>query len=66
MEQLQRRCSGVRVRPLAELGIGDLEREALAFALLAWWHVRGHPGSLPSVTGASRPAVLGVRVEPPG
>jgi len=63
MEQLRRRCRGVRVRPLAELGIGDTQREALAFALLAWWHQRGHPGSLPSVTGASRPAILGVRAE---
>jgi anhydro-N-acetylmuramic acid kinase len=64
MEQLRRRCRGMVVRPLAELGIGDLEREALAFALLAWWHAIGHPGSLPSVTGARRAAVLGVRANP--
>jgi len=64
MEQLRCRCRGMVVRPLSELGIGDLEREALAFALLAWWHAVGHPGSLPSVTGARRPAVLGVRVNP--
>lgn len=65
MEQLRARCRGMVVRPLAEIGIGDLEREALAFALLAWWHVHGHPGSLPSVTGARSAAVLGVRVNPP-
>jgi len=64
MDELRRRCRGVRVRPLAELGIGDDQREALAFALLAWWHQRRHPGSLPSVTGASRGAVLGVRADP--
>jgi anhydro-N-acetylmuramic acid kinase len=64
MEELQRRCRGTRVRPLAELGIGDSDREALAFALLAWWHALGHHGNLPSVTGASRPAVLGVCVNP--
>ena len=64
LEQLRRRCLGVAVRPLAELGIGDSDREALAFALLAWWHWRRHPGNLPSVTGASRPAVLGVCVRP--
>lgn len=64
LEELRRRCRGTAVRPLAELGIGDSEREAFAFALLAWWHERGHPGNLPAVTGASRPAVLGVRVEP--
>jgi anhydro-N-acetylmuramic acid kinase len=65
MEQLRRRCAGIAVRPLQALGIADAQREALAFALLAWWHRRGHPGSLPSVTGASRQAVLGVRAEPP-
>ncbi|MGA0022294.1 MAG: anhydro-N-acetylmuramic acid kinase, partial [Vulcanococcus sp.] len=64
MAQLQRRCRGLQLRPLAELGIGDSDREALAFALLAWWHHRGVSGSLPSVTGAPRPAVLGVSARP--
>ncbi|MFN9427713.1 MAG: anhydro-N-acetylmuramic acid kinase [Cyanobacteriota bacterium] len=63
--QLRKRCRGLLVRPLADCGIGDLEREALAFALLAWWHLVGHPGSLPSVTGARGAAVLGVRANPP-
>jgi anhydro-N-acetylmuramic acid kinase len=66
MGELRRRCRGLRVRPLGELGIGDAEREALGFALLAWWHQRGHRGSLPAVTGARRAAVLGVRAEPQG
>jgi anhydro-N-acetylmuramic acid kinase len=65
MEQLRRRCRGLLVRPLADLGIGDSDREALAFALLAWWHRRGQPGSLPAVTGAPRAAVLGVCAAPP-
>jgi anhydro-N-acetylmuramic acid kinase len=64
--ELRRRCPGTQVRPLAELGIGDSEREALGFALLAWWHQKGCPGSLPSVTGAAREAVLGVRADPQG
>jgi anhydro-N-acetylmuramic acid kinase len=64
MEELRRRCRGIRVRPLAELGIGDSEREPLAFALLAWWRWRRHPGSLPSVTGARRAALLGVLADP--
>jgi anhydro-N-acetylmuramic acid kinase len=63
MEQLRRRCHGLMLRPLAELGIGDSDREALAFALLAWWHHCRHPGSLPSVTGAARPAVLGISAQ---
>ena len=64
LEQLQRRCRGLWVRPLTEQGIDASEREALAFALLAWWHRLGHPGSLTSVTGAQRPAVLGVCARP--
>ena len=65
MEQLQRRCRGMAVRNLSGHGIADDQREALAFALLAWWRWRGHPGSLPSVTGARRAAVLGVMAVPP-
>jgi anhydro-N-acetylmuramic acid kinase len=64
MQQLRRRCSGITIRPLQELGIADSEREALCFALLAWWHWRGLPGSSPSVTGASRRAVLGLCARP--
>ena len=64
MAALRRRCRGLLVRPLAELGIGDSDREALAFALLAWWHHRGVSGSLPSVTGAAQPAVLGICAHP--
>jgi anhydro-N-acetylmuramic acid kinase len=54
------------VRPLMEEGIAEEAREGLAFALLAWWHHRGHPGALPSVTGAAAAARLGVRADPQG
>ena len=64
MLQLQKRCPGVWVRPLAELGIPHQQREALAFALLAWWQQRGVAAGLPSVTGASRQGPLGVVVHP--
>ena len=66
MNQLARRCRGMAVRPLAEVGIADDQRESLAFALLAWWHHRRHPGSLPSVTGAPRSSLLGVWADVPG
>ncbi|MEB3234934.1 MAG: anhydro-N-acetylmuramic acid kinase [Cyanobacteriota bacterium] len=66
MAQLRRRCLGTIVRPLEELGIADQQREALAFALLAWWHRLGHPGNATSVTGAARRSVLGVCAMPPG
>ena len=60
MAQLRQRCRGLQLRLLSELGIADDAREALAFALLAWWHQRGVSGALPSVTGARRAGLLGV------
>ncbi len=41
------------------LGIDPDAREAAAFALLAWAHLQGLPGNLPSATGAAGPRVLG-------
>lgn len=35
------------------------EKEAMAFAYLGWRTWRGLPGNIPSVTGATRPVVLG-------
>ena len=64
MAQLRQRCLGTIVRPLSELGIAAQQREALAFALLAWWHHLGHPGNAISVTGARRATVLGVCASP--
>lgn len=34
-------------------------KEAVAFALLGWLHLRGRPGNIPSATGARGPRVLG-------
>jgi anhydro-N-acetylmuramic acid kinase len=41
------------------LGIEPGIKEALAFALLAWAHVRGLAGNVPEATGAAGPRVLG-------
>ena len=41
------------------LGIDPDAREAAAFAVLAWAHVRGVPGNAPTATGASGTRVLG-------
>lgn len=41
------------------LGVDPEAKEAVAFALLAWAHLRGIPGNVPSATGASGPRVLG-------
>jgi anhydro-N-acetylmuramic acid kinase len=48
------------------LGMDPDAREAAAFALLAWAHLRGIPGNIPSVTGASGPRVLGSFTPAPG
>ena len=34
-------------------------KEAVAFALLGWLHLRGLPGNVPAATGAAGPRVLG-------
>jgi anhydro-N-acetylmuramic acid kinase len=50
---------GIRVQTTDAAGIAVEAKEAAAFALLGWltWH--GLPGNVPSVTGATRPVVLG-------
>jgi len=64
MGELRRRCRGVRIRSSDEVGLPAESREAVVFALLAWWHTRRHPGNAPSVTGADRAVVLGLRADP--
>ena len=49
----------VPVRSGMELGVDPDAREALAFAFLAWAHLNGIAGNIPSVTGAEGPRVLG-------
>ena len=48
--------------PVLDGGALDVDpdaKEAVAFALLAWAHLRGIPANLPSATGAAGPRVLG-------
>ena len=64
MRELNRRCRGLRLRDSDELQLPSQSREAMVFALLAWWHHLGYPGNAPAITGAEHEAVLGVRVNP--
>ena len=64
MKELRRRCHGVQLLSSDQLGLAAEAREALVFALLAWWHDQHHPGNAPAVTGASREVILGVLVQP--
>lgn len=51
--------AAVSVKTTAEFGVPDDAKEALAFAILGHETLMGRPSNLPSVTGASRPVVLG-------
>ena len=64
MRELNKRCRGLRLRRSDELQLPSQSREAIVFALLAWWHHLGYPGNAPAITGAQHEAVLGVRVNP--
>lgn len=41
------------------LGVDPEQKEAVAFAVLAWAHLRGIPANVPAATGAAGPRVLG-------
>jgi len=49
----------VPVRTGGEVGIDVDAKEAVAFAALAWAHVKGIPGNVPEATGALGPRVIG-------
>jgi anhydro-N-acetylmuramic acid kinase len=42
-----------------DAGLNADFKEAIAFAVLAYWRVHNIPGNLPEVTGAVRPVLLG-------
>lgn len=42
-----------------DLGLSADYKEAIAFAVLAYWRMVEEPGNLPQVTGAQRPMLLG-------
>ena len=60
MAALARYFSGATVTESDAWGIPSDAKEAMCFALLAWRTLRGLPGNLPSVTGASSATPLGV------
>ena len=59
MERLALALPGWAVASTATRGIAPDQVEAIAFANFARRTVHGLSGNLPSVTGASRPCVLG-------
>lgn len=58
-EMIEAAVAPLPVLPGDILGIDPDAKEAIAFAALAWAHVRRVPGNVPAVTGAAGPRVLG-------
>ncbi|HEY9845572.1 MAG TPA: anhydro-N-acetylmuramic acid kinase [Candidatus Caenarcaniphilales bacterium] len=58
-QRLQARLATIPVLTTDEVGLSADYKEAIAFAVLAYWRQQGIPGNLPSVTGARRALPLG-------
>lgn len=58
MDMLQARCQST-IHSTAELGVDPQCVEACAFAWMAYRTIYRKPGTLPSVTGASKPTITG-------
>ena len=59
MAALEAALDPIELKTTNELGLHVAAKEAAAFAVLAYESLHGRPGSLPAVTGASGPVVLG-------
>lgn len=66
MDALANRLGSTVVRTIDDLGLPSDAKEAYAFATLGFLSVHGLPGTLPSLTGARHPAVLGTLTAGPG
>jgi anhydro-N-acetylmuramic acid kinase len=59
MELLAEYLQPVAVQDGAVLGVDPDAKEAVAFAVLAWAHLKGRPANEPAATGARGPRILG-------
>lgn len=58
-ERLQAQLPSAQVVKTDEMGVSADFKEAIAFAILAYWRNLGIPGNLPKVTGARADVLLG-------
>lgn len=65
VEQLRSRLTPSAVITTDDVGLDADFKEAIAFAVLAYWRWRAIPGNLPVVTGALHPVPLGEIYLPP-
>jgi anhydro-N-acetylmuramic acid kinase len=59
MRRIRELLSPLPVLDPSVLGVDPEAKEAVAFAVLAWAHLRGIPANVPAATGAAGPRVLG-------
>ncbi len=64
MNQVVANNRGMRVRKISEIGMPNQLREAIAFAMLGWWHVINKPVFAKDITGSSKSSLLGTCVNP--
>jgi anhydro-N-acetylmuramic acid kinase len=60
-DAIEAELAPIPVRPGEALGMNPDAREAAAFALLAWAHIREIPANVPEATGSIGPRILGSR-----
>jgi anhydro-N-acetylmuramic acid kinase len=58
-QRLQQRLETIPVLTTDDVGLNAEFKEAIAFAVLAYWRQQGIPGNLPAVTGAASAVLLG-------
>jgi anhydro-N-acetylmuramic acid kinase len=58
-QRIQARLNAIPVLTTDDVGVSADLKEAIAFAVLAYWRLNQIPGNLPSVTGATHSALLG-------
>ncbi len=58
-ERLQTYLPDAKLHNSDDLGVSSEFKEAIAFAILAYWRIHNFPANLPSVTGAKQEVLLG-------
>jgi len=64
--RLQQLLAPAIVKTTDDAGVNADFKEAIAFAVLAYWRISHYPGNLPAATGAHQAVVLGEIHLPPG
>lgn len=65
VDRLQQHLPDSQVLTTDAMGLNSDVKEAIAFAVLAYWNYHRLPGNLPAVTGATTSVILGENYSPP-